>query len=167
MSEKNCHSCRFIVDTETCNGEGGFAGCGDFKNWQQKEPEQTNDFSKAKVGQELWSIMHGKVGVVGKSEKHISVETKSGMIRKRLFNGYETFVPVMVYNKTQDLFWRKPEIEFIPDPVRVVEKVVDVNVYESKEGKISITSRGLDFDITKIAKGYKIYPGKVTYEVEE
>ena len=123
--------------------------------------EQKNDFSKAEIRQELWSLRYGivKVAHIDKLDCEIKCVDEDSNAHLWNFDGHND------HNYGyQDLYWRRPTVEFIPDPVRKVKKEVDVRVHVWHEGHFSIFKNTLDGKLN-LKEGN--YEGKLILEVEE
>lgn len=95
--------------------------------------QKKNDFSKAEVGQKLWNQQVGRYQIF--LDCHNEAIKLSDDYCEYFFGSDGT----NIYGQ-QIIFWRKPEIEFIPDPKKKVKKEVVryVNVYKRLSKEISV-----------------------------
>lgn len=116
----------------------------------------TNDFSKAKVGDKLWSLQGGPCKVVS------CVGISAYPIRVMYVNGKEDYYTAngryLEKESYQSLFWSKPEIIAPEKPVKMKEVAVEGYAYSNKNG--------ISFSTTYISFGpLSAYPAILTYQI--
>lgn len=127
--------------------------------------KNTNDFSKAKVGDKVYYIFIGSGTILSTthdSEYPILVE---------FYGGRNTFTAdgKMFHNHIyQSLFWSKPEIIAPEKPKTLVTKEIPVKLWFNNDRIVNlILPEGRFLEETSVAQINKECKGTLTYQIEE